>query len=54
MKSDLALWVISAMAAFLLFRLLTRRPSVPAVSDYEAEIHDILTNEKYKVKGRFE
>jgi len=54
MNTDLAVWVASAVAGFILFRLLTRKSHVPTISDYETEINDILTNEKYKVKGRFE
>ncbi len=54
MPSAPTIWIVSFAAGFLLFRILTRRPSKPAVSDYEREINEILTDDKHKVKGRFE
>lgn len=50
------LWIASLAAGFLLFKILTRRPkaAAPSASDFDAEMNEILTNDKYKVKGRFE
>ena len=47
-----AMWILGAIAAYLCYRWLfaTR----PGPSSHEREMDEILTSEKYKVKGRFE
>ncbi|HIG98619.1 TPA: hypothetical protein HA231_04315 [Candidatus Woesearchaeota archaeon] len=47
------LWIAAAMAAFVVYRLVFRAKE-PAVASYEREIEEILSSDKYKVKGRFE
>ena len=41
--------VIAVYISFLIFKLL-----VPVKSDIDSDIEQILTSDKYKVKGRFE
>ena len=51
----IAVWIISAVAAYLFYRWLFGiglKKSSP--NRYESEIKEILTSDKYKVKGRFE
>lgn len=54
--TDATIWLASIAAGFILFKMLRRRPlsGQPASSDYETELNEILNNDKYKVKGRFE
>lgn len=43
-------WAIgAALIAYIFYKMSRQRQ--PA-SDYEREMHDILTSDKYKVKGR--
>ena len=40
------LWIV--FGAYILYKVFQPRPS-----DYEAELEEILTNEAYKVKGKY-
>lgn len=43
--------VVAFVGTIILYRILTPRR---IETDYEHQIHDILTKEEYKVKGKFE
>jgi len=48
------IWAGSVVAAFIVYRLIfNQRPHQPT-SDYDRKINEILTSEKYKVKGKFD
>ena len=49
----IAVWLISAVVAYFFFRWLFGARESP-LSRHETEIEEILTSDKYKVKGRFE
>ena len=54
-EQRILIWIVSAAAAYLFYRwLFGARDRVQSVSRYETEIEEILTSDKYKVKGRFE
>ena len=53
LEQNIAVWAASAVIAFILYRVFFGSTGA-APSSYEHEINDILTSEKYKVKGRFE
>ncbi len=48
-------WIVSALAAYLFYRwLFGSATKEQPLSRYENEIEEVLTSDKYKVKGRFE
>ena len=51
--SKMLLWATSAVAAYVVYRVFFASKG-HSVSNYEQEVQDILTADKYKVKGRFE
>ena len=56
MEEQITLWIIAGIAsAMLLRRLITAITAQRrTANDYTRELHDILTKEEHKVKGRFE
>ncbi|HLD97119.1 MAG TPA: hypothetical protein VI934_02135 [Candidatus Nanoarchaeia archaeon] len=51
----IAIWIISAVAAYLFYKwMFGRAVKGQPLNRYETEIEEILTSDKYKVKGRFE
>ena len=49
----IAAWIVAAIAAYVIYRWLFSA-KVSSLSSYEHDIEEILTSDKYKVKGRFE
>ena len=51
----IAVWVVSAVVAYFFYRwLFGIGAKESSLNRYETEIEEILTSDKYKVKGRFE
>ena len=51
----IAVWVVSAVVAYFFYRwLFGIGAKESSLNSYETEIEEILTSDKYKVKGRFE
>ena len=49
----IAVWILAAVAAYIIYRVLFSAKE-PSLTRYEREMEEILTSDKYKVKGRFE
>lgn len=48
----LAMWILGAIAAYLCYRWLFATQS--GNTSYEREMDEILSSDKYRVKGKFE
>lgn len=53
LDQKIAVWVLAAVAAYIIYRLFFSVKE-PSLTRYEREMEEILTSDKYKVKGRFE
>ncbi len=49
----IAVWILAAVAAYIIYRMLFSSKQA-SLTGYEQEVEEILTSDKYKVKGRFE
>ena len=51
----IAIWIVSAVVAYFFYKwLFGIGAKGSSQSRYETEIEEILTSDKYKVKGKFE
>jgi hypothetical protein len=46
------MWIAVLLAAYIVYRVLSSFSKKS--SDYDKELEEVLTSEKYKVKGRYE
>ena len=56
MEEQTILWIIAGIASAMLLRRIITAVSLQkkTSNDYARELHEILTKEEHKVKGRFE
>lgn len=52
-QQSIVIWVLAAVAAYIAYRWLFASKEESG-ANYERELKQILTSDKYKVKGRFE
>ena len=53
LDQKVVVWIVAAVAAYIIYRVLFSAKE-PSLTRYEREMEEILTSDKYKVKGRFE
>ena len=52
-QQNMVIWVLAGVATYFVYRRFFSSKET-SLTDYESEIDEILTSDKYKVKGRFE
>ncbi len=53
LDQKVVMWIVAAVAAYIVYRILFSAKE-PSLTRYERDVEEILTSDKYKVKGRFE
>ena len=53
LDQKIGIWLVAAVAAYIVYRLFFSAKQ-PSLTSYEREMEEILTSDKYKVKGQFE
>ncbi|MBI2141300.1 hypothetical protein HYU16_02650 [Candidatus Woesearchaeota archaeon] len=53
LDQKIIMWIVAAAAAYVAYRLLFSSKDA-SLTSYDRQVDEILTSEKYKVKGRFE
>jgi hypothetical protein len=51
---QVGIWIVVAISAYFVYRLIFGSGKDAKAADYDNQINEILTSDKYKVKGRFD